>query len=58
MLEKAQWPTCGLNLASTIITVLENVTSDFLAGEEQLLTPVDAHLTSLSVVVGWHHYNH
>lgn len=31
MLERAQWPTCGLNLASTIITVLENVTSDFLA---------------------------
>ena len=33
VLERAQWPVCGLNLANTIIKVLENVSSDFLAGE-------------------------
>ncbi|XP_063874801.1 kinetochore-associated protein 1-like [Scylla paramamosain] len=31
VLEKTKWPACGLNLANTIITVLENVSSDFLA---------------------------
>ncbi|KAG0729033.1 Kinetochore-associated protein 1 [Chionoecetes opilio] len=31
VLEKAQWPECGLRLANTIIRVLETVSSDFLA---------------------------